>query len=175
MNLDEYRAWAKPRCKEVPYLPGEMPCLVWQGATINKGKDPRAVMKRGFPPTQVRRGAWEALHPDSQLGKDSATPTCECPLCVEPTHLRRITSSEYRSVPKSLAARLHMREVARRNRSKVKDPETTVPMVIADPRPAHLVAKELGIGEDVVQDIRRGKWNMEAFGRGNPFAGLMTT
>jgi hypothetical protein len=170
MTLDEYRAWAEPRCKVVPHLADDRPCLIWQGATINKGRHPRAVMKRGFPPVAVRREAWAILHPTKPLGKDSANPGCECDLCIEPTHFRRVTASEARSVPKSMAGRLRMQKAARAKRSKVQDPAAIVPLVLADSRPAHKVATELGLGKDVIYDMRRGKWNNAL--PGNPFAGL---
>jgi len=169
MNLDEFRAWAAPRCKEVPYLPEELPCLIWQGATINNGTQPRAVMHRGQPPVIVRREVWRIMYPGAPaLGHDTPKPRCECPLCIEPTHLLRVSPSVYRSVPKSLAGRLNMQRAARASRSKVRQPEIIVPMVLADTRPAKTIARELGLGEDVIGDIRRGKWSTA----GNPFAGL---
>lgn len=171
MTLDEFRTWAIPRCKTVPHLADDMPCLIWQGATINKGRDPRAVMTRGGSAVPVRREAWKALHPTSVLGKASTRPTCDCQLCIEPTHLRRIEPSEYRSVPKSLAGRLRMQAAARASRSPVTDPATVVPMVKADPRPAWQVAKEIGLHKDIIRDMRAGKWDRAAFGA-SPFAGL---
>ncbi len=171
MNLTEYRAWAAERCEEVAYLRGLRPCLIWKGATINKGKDPRAVMKRGHPPAMVRREAWAIYRPGEPLGKDSARPACGCQLCVEPSHLERVTMSEYRSVPKSAAAKLRMQKVARAVRSQVKAPEIIVPHVKAADGPAWKVAQELGLGVDVIRDIRAGKWDRAAFGA-SPFAGL---
>lgn len=173
MNLEEFRAWAAPRCKETPYLDGELPCLVWQGATTNKGRDPRAVMHRGQQPVIVRREAWAILHPNAPLrGQDAAKPTCDCPLCVEPTHLRRFTSSEYRrGVPKSMATRLKMQVSGRAARSRVTNPEVVVPLVKADDRPAWQVAADLGLGADVIRDMRAGKWDRQVFGA-SPFAGL---
>jgi hypothetical protein len=170
MTLDEFRAWARPRCKTVDYLPGTAPCLVWQGATINSGRDPRAVVHPGAQPTMVRREAWAVANPTKPLGKDAARPECECVLCVEPTHMRRVSPSEFRSVPKSMGARLNMQLAARASRSKVKNPEAVVPLVLADTRPARLVAADLGLGKDVVWDIRRGKWSIHT---NNPFAQLM--
>lgn len=173
MNMAEFRAWAAPRCEEVPYLPDAMPCLIWQGATINHGRDPRAVMRRGWPPVMVRREAWAILHPDKHLRRqDSARPVCECPLCVEPTHLRLCQSSEYRSVPKSAAAKLRMQAAARASRSKVKAPEIIVPMVRAAEGPAWKVTQDLGLSKDVVRDMRAGRWDRAAFGA-NPFSGLL--
>lgn len=157
MTLDEFRAWARPRCRVIE---GEaMPCLEWQGATINKGRHPRASI--GGKLVQVRRLAYSLLHTskEAQLGKAAARPSCGCDLCVEPTHLARVTASEFRSVPKSMAARMRMQKAARAARSHVKDPETIVPLVIADPRPAWQVAQELGLGPDVIRDMRRGKWS----------------
>jgi hypothetical protein len=171
MTRDEYLARVLPKCKAVPHLADDLPCLVWQGATINKGRDPRAVMWKGGPPVQVRRVAWDVANPDKPLGKDTARPACECQHCVEPTHMERMTPSQFRSVPKSLAGRLNMQAAARASRSFVKNPEVIVPMVLEDPRPAYKVAADLGLSEDVVLDMRRGKWNNAAFGR-NPFTGL---
>lgn len=171
MTPEEFRAKVLPKCRIVQYLEDDLPCLVWEGATINKGRDPRAVMWRGGPPVQVRRVAWDALHPNKPLGKDTARPACDCDLCVEPTHMRRLTPSEFRSVPKSKAGRLNMQASARRSRSFVKNPEVIVPLVQADSRPAWKVAQELGLGEDVIRDMRNGKWDNAAY-KGNPFAGL---
>lgn len=171
MTLDEYRTWAAPRCKSVPHLADDMPCLVWQGATINRGRDPRAVMKRGARPTQVRRGAWDALHPDTPLGKDATRPSCDCALCVEPTHLRRVTQSEYRSVPKSASGRLNMQIAALASRSKVADRKQVVRIVQASARPASHLAAEIGIGEDTVRNIRAGKWDRAVLGA-SPWSGL---
>lgn len=171
MTLEEFRAWAAPRCKTVPHLADDMPCLVWQGATINKGRDPRAVMRRGYGPVPVRREAWAVLHPDAPLGKCSTRPACDCPLCIEPTHLARVTPSQFRSVAKSIAGRLRMQAASRAARSKVKDPAAVVPLVRADARPAWKVAAELGLGVDVIRDMRAGKWDRQAFGA-SPFAGL---
>ena len=169
MTLDEFRTWAAPRCKTVPHLADDMPCLIWQGATINRGRDPRAVMKRGARPTQVRRGAWDALHPDTPLGKDATRPSCDCALCVEPTHLRRVTQSEYRSVPKSVAGRLNMQRAALLSRSKVS--AQNVRIVQASDRPAKHLAHELGLCPDTVAGIRSGRWDRAVLGA-SPWSGL---
>ena len=171
MTLDEYRQWAAQRCDEVPYVRTQRPCLIWRGATINKGRDPRAVMRPGFPPAMVRREAWAIYHPNDPLGKDSARPACGCQLCVEPSHLERVSQSEYHSVPKSAAAKLRMQAVARERRSTVKAPTIIVPRVKEMEGPAWKVAQELGLGVDVIRDIRAGKWDRAAFGA-SPFAGL---
>lgn len=169
MTLDEFRTWAAPRCKSVPHLADDMPCLIWQGATINRGRDPRAVMKRGARPTQVRRGAWDALHPDTPLGKDATRPACDCAMCVEPTHLRRVTQSEYRSVPKSAAGRLNMQRAALASRSRVSPQHVRI--VQASDRPASHMAAELGLCPDTVSRIRHGKWDRAVLGA-SPWSGL---
>ena len=169
MTLDQYRAWAAPRCDVVPHLEDDMPCLIWRGATINKGRDPRAVMERGGMPMPVRRGAWNILHPDDPLGRDSTRPACDCALCVEPTHLRRVTQSEYRSVPKSIAGRLNMQRSALASRSRVS--VQTVRIVQASDLPRQHLADELVIDPDAVSRIRSGKWD-RAFLGASPWSGL---
>lgn len=158
-TIEEFRAWARPRCKEVIHMGDDMPCLVWQGATTNKGKHPRASI--GGKVVAVRRFMFPLAHPNSSdLGQDTFRPECGCDLCIEPTHHKRVPPSVFRSVPKSFAGRLNMQKAARASRSKLRNPEVIVPIVLADPRPATKLSKELGISEYVIHDIRRGKWSV---------------
>lgn len=162
---EEFRQWAASRCRERE----ECGCLIWKGATTNKGTTPRAAA--GGLYWSVRRPAWMLANPNKPLERaEGVMQKADCdPLCIEPTHMVKISPSAIRKgKPKSLAGRMNMARAALK-RSPVK-PED-VPSILADSRTATEIAQERGVHRDTISSIRNGR---SAHVRTvNPFAQLL--
>jgi hypothetical protein len=165
-TAEQFRQWAASRCRERDEACG---CLIWKGATTNKGTTPRAAA--GGLYWSVRQPAWMLANPSKALQRvDGVMQGAECdPLCIEPTHMVKLSPSAIRKgKPKSLAGRLNMARAALK-RSPVR-PED-VPEILADSRTAREIAEELGVGREVIESIRNGR---SAHVRTvNPFAQLL--
>jgi hypothetical protein len=163
MSKDAFIAWLTGRVKE-----DEDGCWIWQGATANEGRSPRA--QKAGKIFYVRRVLHDLMHPKTPL-RDGQCPgsTCGKYLCCHPDHsIKSNRSKVQKGKPKSAAHRAAI-AMARRANAKITDEQ--VREIRQMEGSSRQVAAIYGIDDTYVSQLRRHKsWK----DYGNPFAGLFS-
>lgn len=100
-----------------------------------------------------------------------AVATCGNPLCVDPKHVRGVS----RKTLQQITARVNPYHQSVTRNAKIaakarrKFDRSDVMQILADPRPQRVIAKEFGVAQATISDIKVGKTYRFL---NNPFAGL---
>lgn len=130
--------------------PNARGCMLWLGASFSDGYGAFCTIVSGVKRTvRVHRLAFVLAHGDL-AADDLVQHSCDTPLCCEPSHLSRGT-------PLS-----NMQDKNRKGRGRyVGSPiisDEDVSAIRADNRVQRVIAKEFGISQGHVSDIKRGKY-----------------